>query len=128
MFKFWLELEKQDKKVCVCVWWQRGCIVKDKNRKKLSKTKKDTSLYIKRIHQLFRTTKRSLQRYILMKFYRVPRIKDIKNFFKKVFQISERKKIFYVQTIYQIWGLFGDIFRRTKFQKIYSSSTFSLWP
>lgn len=128
MFKFWLELEKQDKKVCVCVWWQRGCIVKDKNRKKLSKTKKDTSLYIKRIHQLFRTTKRSLQRYILMKFYRVPRIKDIKNFFKKVFQISERKKIFYAQTIYQIWGLFGDIFRRTKFQKIYSSSTFSLWP
>lgn len=37
-----------------------------------------------------------------MKFYRVPRIKDIKNFFKKVFQISERKKIFYAQTIYQI--------------------------
>lgn len=73
---------------------ERGCIIKDKNRKKLSTTKKDTSLYIKRIHQLFRNTKRPPQRYSLMKFYGVPRIKDTKNFYKKIFHISEEKKYF----------------------------------
>ena len=114
--------------VCVCVC---ACLLVVVEEGELSNIKREgnypklkkTWAFILRLTNCPELHKRPPQRYTVMKFYRVPRIKGTKNLYKEVFQSSKGKKISYVQ---QKSGVFKDIHRHAKIQKTHSSSTLSL--